>query len=46
MSELIEKVNVVAQQLLWAWQSVHEDTGLTPGLAQWVKNPMILQAVV
>ena len=26
--------------------SVREDVGLTPGLAQWVKDPMLLQAAM
>ena len=39
-------------EFLWwfSWvrtqQSVREDVGLIPGLAQWVKHPVLLQAAV
>ena len=36
-------VSVVAQGFTTP-TSIHEETGLIPGLAQWVKDPVLLQA--
>ena len=38
-------VSVVAQPVKNP-TSIHEDSGSTPGLTQWVKDPALLQAVV
>ena len=37
-------IPVVAQQVKNP-TSIHEDEGLSPGLAQWVKDPVVLQAI-
>ena len=35
---------LIVTQLLRTQHSVHEDAGLIPGLNQWVKDPVLLQA--
>ena len=30
---------------LWTWHHVHKDESLIPDLTQWVKDPVLLQAV-
>ena len=40
-----QEVPVVAQQVK-NLTSIHEDTGLIPGLAHWVKDLVLLQAAV
>ena len=42
---MVEVVPTEAQRVK-NWISIHEDVGLIPGLAQWVKGPSLLQAVV
>ena len=38
-------VSIMAQQVM-SLTSIHEDVGLTPGLTQWVKDSVLLRAVV
>ena len=40
------EVPIVAQQKRIWLTSIHKDTILIPGLAQWVKDPVLLWAVV
>ena len=45
LKRVVWGVPIVAQQLK-NLTSIHEDTGLIPGLAQWIKDPVLLWAMV
>ena len=41
VNKMFPGVPVVTQQVT-NWTSIREDAGLIPGLAQWVKDPVLL----
>ena len=45
IEKMVHGVPIVAQQVKDP-RSVCEDVGLIPGLVQWIKDPVLLQAVV
>ena len=44
-SEIVKEVSIVAQWVK-SLTNVHEEEGPIPGLTQWVKDPVLLQAAV
>ena len=44
-TKCVDTSTALKKFLLWL-SSFHEDAGLTPGFAQWVKEPAVLRAVV